>query len=508
MSHADNKSIIFWLFLFVLSVYCLVSSGHYGGDTINNYLTTESIVLDKSIRIDNRNLALPEIKTGEEWRLPEKERSKYSPFGIGMPLLQIPFFLKGLVISKIFKNMPQQYITFFSVSFTNSFLSAVNTALLYMIMTVLGFRKKRAVYLALIYSFSTMAIVYSKTGFVEPAMATFLLLSILSLFGYFAGRKKITLLIISGAALGFMGLIKNYSVMLAPLFIIYIFARKKPGKWAEAIAFTISFCAVFSLDLWLNYLRYGNILKSGYGDIAAVGLGYGHHFIKGLYYYWLSSGKGFFLYNIPLILSLVSSRTLFAKKRPEFWLIMSLIALYAFYFAYFFKRGSIFSWGPRYLFPIVPLFILLMDGVFDKKSLTVLLIILAIVGVVIQLPAVVMNYSKYIYFAKEKLGVEEYLINFVPDLSHINGCWKLFVSSLTRNICGIERIFTYSPDPVFIKPLNCPMSGYDTVDLWYINLARFNAGTIGLAAAAISMLCVSAAISVIMLLHSLRKITV
>ncbi len=461
----------------------LVASGHYGGDALNSYFTTESIILDGDLSIYDREFPVREINVDGSQGVTGKDGKKYSPFGIGMPILQIPLFMIGLLISKIFSTFSQGYITFFCVSFTNTILSAINTVLLFILMIHLGFGRRNAVLLSIIYSFSTIAIVYSKTGFSAPALVTFMLVAIISIFVYFGNRRSL-FLVISGMALGFMGLIKSYTIILCPIFAVYFLVNereKKSNIWIPVLSYTV----LFSVGLWVNYLRFGGIFRSGYGDAVTVGFTYGNHFIKGLYYYWLSSGKGFFFYSLPLLLGLFSWHTLYSKNRKEFWLVISIILTYTLYFAFFFKRGSIFSWGPRYLFPITPLFILFMGEVFRKKVSVYLLTVMAIGSFLIQLPALMMNYSRYLNFVIEKLGTDEYLINFVPDLNHIKGSWQLLISFFQRHFFHSEYTFVYSPDSMLVKPVSSGMSGYDILDLWFVNLIRINRELQGL-----SVLCV------------------
>jgi hypothetical protein len=506
MRNYENRATVIWLFFLVLSVYILIASGHYGGDAVNNYLTTQSMVVNKSINIDTGDFNIPEVKLNKEAVVRGVSGATYSSQGIGMPLLQVPLYFIGLLFSKAISALPGAYITFFLVSFTNSFMSAFNAALLFMIMLKLDFDRRHAVYLSLAYSFCTWAIVYSKTGFSEPAQTTFMLLALFAIFSYFKDPDKSkALLVLAGASLGFMGLIKSYSIILSPLFFLYFWSKSDKGRKADILIPIVSYAAVFSLELLLNYMRFGGILKSGYGDALAVGFGYGNHFFKGLYYYWFSSGKGFFFYNAFLVLAFISWRGFYQKNKKEFFLILSIILLYVVYFAYFFKRGSIFSWGPRYLFPITPLFILFMEGLFRKKRLICISIILLLLTFVIQVPAVIMNYSRYIYFVKERLGLEEYMINFIPDLSHIKGCWNLLTSLISNKCFGTERVFLYSPDPVFIKPISSVMSGYDIPDLWYVNLAALNKQYIWLGLTAAFTVLMSAFFSLSVLILKLKK---
>lgn len=468
-----NKTIVLslWFFIFVCSIYCLISSGHYGGDAVNNYLTTESIVLRGSLAMPDGSFPVKEIKADNTGGSIGKDGKRYSQYGIGMPILQIPLFMLGLLASKILPSLSQSYITFFSVSFTNAMISAVNSVLLLNIMFLLGLDKKRALALSIIYSFTTMAVVYAKTGFSEPAIITFLLLSIYCIFAAENknARSKNIIMLLAGASLGFAGVVKSCIVILLPLFIIYLLLKRKGAR--ELFIFFSGFLITFSLELAANYIRFGGILETGYGNAVSFGTRNGHNFFKGLYYYWISSGKGFFFYNLPLLAAIFAWRTIYIRKKKESLFLLSIIAVYSVYFAYFFQRGSIFSWGPRYLLPITPIFILFMEDMFKKKALIYLLSALTIAGFLVQLPAIIINYSQYIYFAKEKLLIEEYMVNFIPELSPINGCWHLL----------LKIPFTFSPDPVFIRGVSSSVSQYAVTDLWYVNMMNYSRSLIYIA---------------------------
>ncbi|MGB2599104.1 MAG: glycosyltransferase family 39 protein, partial [Candidatus Omnitrophota bacterium] len=296
----NSLKAILGVFLIVLSAYAFLAGGHYGGDAFNNYLTTQSLVLDRDIAIYDRPFEIKEVQTDASQGVPGKDGKRYSAYGMGMPLLQVPFFLVGMAISFFMKDLPANYVTFFCVSFTNVFLSAVNVVLLLVLLQKLGVKLKEAITLSLVYAFSTMALVYSKSGFPEPALVTFMLIAMVSLFSYVKEKKGMGYLVISGAALGFMAMIKVYTVILAPAFLVYFLSAsgaRRRYAWVPMIAFL----AVLSVDLWANFIRSGNILVTGYGHVITQAK-YGNRFLKALYYYWFSIGKGFFFYNLPLIL--------------------------------------------------------------------------------------------------------------------------------------------------------------------------------------------------------------
>lgn len=461
--------VLIGVFMVVFPVYVLVAGGHYGGDALNNYLTTESLVIDGDLEIYDRPFEVKEIKMGDALGVTGSASKQYSPYGVGMPILQVPLFLVGLAVSFLMKSLPQGYITFFTVSFTNTFISAFGVVLLVSLLRQMGVKSKHAIILGLVYAFSTAILVYSKTGFPEPALLMFLLLAIVSLLKFTREGASSVWLVISGASLGVMCLIKVYAIILLPAFAVYFFFSSGERRKYFWLTF-LSFLVVFSLELITNYIRFGGVLATGYGPASEV-VKYGNNFLKGIYYYWFSSGKGFFFYNLPLIMGLFCWADIAKDRKKEFYFILSIILIYVFFFAYFFKRGSIFSWGPRYIMPVAPLLMVTASGLFKNRLSLISFASLSVGGFLVQLPAAVMHYSSYIDFSVQKLSVPEYTINFIPDLSPIRGVWWMFTSRIA-SIFGKEINFVYSPDAMFIKPLQASFETYNIVDLWWITLLR------------------------------------
>lgn len=467
---SSRVKVLIGVFMIVFPVYVLVAGGHYGGDALNSYLTTESMITDQDLVIYDKPFEVEEIKLGGALGVTGPDGKQYSPFGLGMALLQVPLYLVGLAVSFVLKGLPKDYITFFMVSFTNTFLSCFGVLLLISLLRQMGVKLKEALILGLVYAFCTAVIVYSKTGFPEMALLTFMLASIVSLFKFTKEEGGVLWLVASGASLGMMCLVKIYAVILVPLFIVYSVVssgERRKYLWV----FLLAFLGVFSVELVTNYIRSGNMFLTGYGNPTAI-VSPRNNFIKALYYYWFSSGKGFFFYNLPLVLGLFCWKDIYSERKKEFFFILSIILIYVVFFAYLFKRGSIFSWGPRYMMPIAPLFMVTASGLFKNRVSLWSFAVLSVGGFLVQLPAAVMHFSSYINFVVEKLNMPEYAINFIPDLSPIRGLWWMFASHISSVFTGSGINFVFSPDIIFITPVQAAFEGYIKVDLWWITLLK------------------------------------
>jgi hypothetical protein len=197
--------------------------------------------------------------------------------------------------------------------------------------------------------------------------------------------------------------------------------------------------------------------------------------IKGLYYYLVSSGKGILIYNIAMGMGFFAIKDFLKRHRVVGIFLLALMVSNLAFYSFIFTRGSIFSWGPRYLFPVLPLMAVFLAEFISKGNAVArkaAVSSFALLGFMIQLPNLIMNFSRYIFFVKEKLLLPEYLMDFMPDLSPIKGMWALFVSMLNRGMRGESLSFLYNPDFLFVTSAKESLSGYDYPDILWVNIMK------------------------------------
>ena len=473
-----NKNISVYIFFLVLAVFLLISNGRFSGDGLENYFTAESIVLDKDLSIHDRPFEVKEMRARDRGVV-GADGKLYSPYGIGMPLLLIPFYFAGHILAGVFKAVPHDYITNFITGGMNSICSAFSVIVLFKILVNLGYKDRTTIWAVFIYAFSTMAFVYVRSGFSDPMLTLMYLCAMLYLFK-FKNSKKTTDLLISGIFLAYSILIKKNAGIMMPVYFGYVVSLSYENRdYREMAKNVIIYLTPFILAgvvmAYMNYEIFGSILKTEHGDIIETFKKTlpGKHFIKGIYYYLFSSGKGYFFYNIPLILSLFGISSALKKYKKEGIFILFLVLAHLVFYAHVFKRGSLFSWGPRYLLPTVPLMIIFLAEYIDTapaRRLFWTMRAFVLAGFLVQLPALFINFSNFIYFVKEKLGLNEYLINFIPDLSLIKGSWALFRSLLSQILHNQGIVFVFNPDYMLVEPRDGILSGYDSLDIWWGNI--------------------------------------
>jgi hypothetical protein len=150
----------------------------------------------------------------------------------------------------------------------------------------------------------------------------------------------------------------------------------------------------------------------------------------------LSSGRSIFLFNIPLIIALFSLVQFKQKHQKEFWLIFSLSILYLLFIACFYNWGSLFSWGPRYLLPIVPLltipaYLFFQRVVNWQKCKKLIIVMLFIFCFLMQFSAVFLNHLNWvaIFYTNKQIAAiysPTISVQFIPSTSPTIGQMRLF----------------------------------------------------------------------------------
>lgn len=481
-----EKNMLFLTIVFFLAVFVLFSSGRFGGDGLDNYLTAESIVLDGDFTIHDRPFEVEEMSYSKRGVTgPEVQRT--SQYGLGVALLLVPFYFAGHVLSVFFSNVQHAYITQVAVSLYNPVILALLAGLLFRLLSKLGYSSRVSFIVVSIYSLCTMNIVYARSGFSEPTVALLILFGAMAMFDYHRSGN-VRSLIIAAASIAYALFIKKNSVMLVPAFGLYgVYlilsesAKSLKSKLVHLVYFMLPFLFAAIAILIQNNVLYGGMLNTEYGtvtDMAAKVRTDGYP-IKGLYYYLISSGKGYLIYNAALFLGLFAIRDFIRKNRLYAFFVLALLLSNLLGYSFIFVRGSLFSWGPRYLFPTLPLFALMLAEYMrtrEGRGVKISVGVFAVAGFLIQLPNLFINFSKYLFFVKEKLVLPEYLINFMPELSPIKGAWMLFLSMFSRVITGQSLSFSYNPDLWFFEKVSSPLTGYDSIDIVWANVLKVTPG--------------------------------
>jgi 4-amino-4-deoxy-L-arabinose transferase-like glycosyltransferase len=272
------------------------------------------------------------------------DSTPYSSYGIADSILLVPLYAASKVTGG----------PGFWQSLLNPMLIAGSAALLYRIGRTLRWSPLLSVVAALTFGALTMALQYTTELLSEPGVCFCITLIVYAVLAWRDGKAWAPLVvgIAVGAAIQFRAdsVVTVGIVLLAlPLFV--------PRKQLFRPSSLLSLGAPIGLSLgflfWYNALRFGSPFVLAYHNE-----GYTTPLLHGLHGLLLSPGKSFFLYNPIAILGLIGLVVL-ARTNPRVAiLILLLIVPRLILFAKWDAWEGGLDYGPRFLMPVVGLFVL------------------------------------------------------------------------------------------------------------------------------------------------------
>lgn len=468
------------LFLFILfgSIYFLIQSGHiYSSDTNPRYELAKSIT-------DYHRLSVPENINST---VQGKDGKYYSFYGIGQSILFIPLYLTGKGVSLALPGLEKDYINEFAASFINAVFTALTCILLFVFGLTIGYSKKTSFLVSLIYGFATIAIVYAKDSYEHPLEAFFILLAVFCTYLY-VKKKNLKWLVISAVSMGFEIITRLPPIFLVPLIFGYVILHKSnfpsTGKLKkDLLVFGISILPFIIFILWYNYFRFGSIFETGYQRVWGqdfTAIFFTNPVLNGIYGLMFSPGKGLLFYTPVLILSLASWKFFHKKDKFLSLLFISIILFYILFYAKTWKGYEGWSWGPRYVFPVIPFIILplgaLMESEYFKtkkyiKPITTALILLSFI---IQIPAVLVNYQRYLYVAYNESTLFNGTIINNPKYSHIIKQWDMLFEVISKMKNTDIRALSVNSSSLDMQEMLDKGRTMNIMDIWWVHLYYMN----------------------------------
>jgi len=292
-------------------------------------------------------------------------------------------------------------------------------ALLYRCGRRLRWSRSVAIATALCFGLATLAWPYTQTFFSDPVCGWGLFTAFYGLLAFAqTGRKRY--LLAAGIAWGLAYLTRVINLITLPVYLIGLLVvlnqqfqhgyakfsegilgsdrhnflhlfqpRMYPSLWRPLASFLIPIVLAGLCSLWWNWLRYGSIWESGYVETERFDAAW----LMGISGLIMGPARGLIWYSPVLILGLWGSRWFWRNQRWVLGAVLSLSAIYiAVYGKWYMWHGG-FSWGPRFLVPLMPFLTLLTGPVWawwlDSKQggwnmigrIVVLLLLIASIGV-------------------------------------------------------------------------------------------------------------------------------
>jgi hypothetical protein len=348
-----TRAAILRLAFAIFGIYLLSSSWRFplGEDGRATLATSRSLLTHRTLAVDAAFASDegygPRARIGLDGRA-------YAKAGLGLPIAELPFVATGLLMSTL-AGLPEAQTLAALLSLLNPLVSACAAIIVYRLCQTVGCSPLAALLAAIAYAFGTLAWVYAGVDGTEPLQALCLALSLLLLTRYRSERHA-WLLAGSSVALTYAIVTKPANGVLVPAFAWYALSavRARRLSWKETVPVLTRFAAplasCFLFLAWLNWFRFGSVLDTGYEPHAFM-----NHFLNGIYGLIFSFNKGIVFYAPLALLAPVGMWIMRRSQRREAVLIAGATLTYVCLFAKFYNWGGGWSWGPRYLMPIVPL---------------------------------------------------------------------------------------------------------------------------------------------------------
>jgi len=382
----------------------------------------------------------------------------YSKYGLGQSLVALPFYLVGKATAALLPPSYRLQALSLACSLLNSVLLAALAALLPLLARRLGLASGPALWLALLAALATPLWPYAGTFFSEPLITLCLVVALLGVWPRSAaptgpGRTAAGPLM-AGLALGLAALTRLDSLLYAPPVLAAAWAWAPPGRRRGAVTLlALPVLGALAAIGWYNAARFGSPLQSGYGRGA---LGEAMDLVtqrswpsvaEGAWNLLASPGKGLIFYAPLTLLAPWGAWRLWRAGHGGAVALLGALCLtdWLAHANVLIRWLGGWAWGPRFLVPIVPLLVLLAGGLLvgprRPRGARPAVAVLALAGLLVQVPAVLADYHPYLdalaqrysqgpHDAQAPYRAEQAYVPSVT-LSPIVGQWRLALDRRT-----------------------------------------------------------------------------
>jgi hypothetical protein len=348
-------TLTFFLLLGIL-FSLLFSSGQIENPDTHLRLTQSRIYLEEG-RLDLPNDVGEEMH-GNVATIGGRRCMVYNP---GQSLIFLPIYS---LASFFFSNESDvYYLAAFLVSFLNMIVHSLCGYLLYRICLSLGCDKKRAYLVSLVFCFTSYSLLAAQSTYEHHFEMFFVLLCFL-----LSSSKQLKYsALYAGFAISIGLIFRSTTLFVVPAILLLL-------KKEDIIKFFIGLVLGIGIVLTYNFLRFYSLFENGYDNAWSIANGqdveFWSIFRAPLNFYGLlfSPVKGLLIFSPTIFLGIFYFRKFFKSHKRESYAAVVLVLTYLVIFSMNFAwHGSIWSFGPRYILPIVPfLYLPLIHLKFNK----------------------------------------------------------------------------------------------------------------------------------------------
>ena len=248
---------------------------------------------------------------------------------------------------------------------------------------------------------------------------------------------------LSGLMLSLGLVFRTTSILAVPAILLLQKNNNERLKVLMSLTIGVAFVLLY------NYYRFGNPLETGYS--LAWSLAHSDKFdfwsfsgfSEAFFGFLFSPGKGIIFFSTTIVIALFGIKTFWKKQRLIFYAILLISAAYLIIFSLNFAwHGSIWSYGPRYILPIIPFLYLPIIYLKPQKWVFVTLLL----AFILQIVLISVNYKRDVlndYVTYNGLSDMDYLYtaNKEPHLVQI----KQLAIILSKNSGKLNNYMPYSP---------------------------------------------------------------
>jgi len=454
--------------LFILSVYLLTGSSDlkHNGDTLLRYQTTQSLVDQRHAWIDHPKSLDTRVARGVGGHL-------YAFYAPGQAILMGPLYLAGKVVAHHLK-LPYEVTTLYATRSLDLILGALLAVLFYLMASSLGYGRRSAVGLTLIFGLATVAWPDAQSGLEQTQVNLFLFAAVYSVWQFVRQDcRSRRWLAAAGSAVGWAVLTRYDALLYVPILIAFpswmrFRSGQRPKVAADLTVYGLALAPwLLAVALW-DYGRLGSVFRTGLHEQTL-----GEPPWLGLANLLVSPGKGLIWY-LPLVFVLPWALKPFFRKRASLATFLTVLVLIpiAFYSNVLYWHGDP-SWGPRYLYTSVPYLVLPLGEVliawrFVGKVARVTFLGLVATSLVIQVSAISVTQWRFWYrlerIQQQSVGPAGWFgTPFHWGAQHYQYYWKARQSPILiqlDNVYQVARLslgdaryrLTVKPDPLVSNP--------------------------------------------------------
>jgi hypothetical protein len=480
---AARRRFLTGIFIFAAAVYALTAGGHlYNVDGFNQVTVAQLLVT--AGRLD-----APSALTAQFHRAPNGRF--YSARGIGASLGYLPAAAVGTAVARLTGYRDAFALTRFAASFVNGVYAAATITMLAALALGWGWGPGVALGGAATFGFATLAWPYAKDSFdVTLTALLFVATYGAALRASSTGGRTAYLQTGVFAALAVVTRL-DALVMVAVVaaFLTWgLIRRRGPGRLRLGLIawFVAPVAAALGWEGWYNYVRTGSVFTSPlflYYPSNAPGAG----LIANAATLLFAPGKGLFLFAPPALLFFPGLALLARGRRREAALLGAVVVSYFLSRATVDCRAHLWSWGPRFLVPLLPLVMLAAAAAFRRRGwLRTVAVAVTAVGLAVQLIAIAGDYENWYEKVSDGRG----------DVSRTLYDWRL------SPLVGLARqegrvLARYARGDAGARNATPADLQSENLDFWWVYLWARGYNRAGVAAAAAVLTAVAAAAAAI-----------